>query len=369
MKTHYKAFILAVALCATAGVAGAQDQPGPGGILPTPEEPPNRQGTRGANFLQLGVGARSNAMAGAVATTVEGPSSWYWNPAGAASTEFFTVHGSRQELYAGLDIAQNYAGIALPVLGGVGGVSFTSLNSGELQRSTEQEPFGDPTVGETFEFTATAVSLNYARRLTDRLDLGFGLKFISEGLTDARTNWVAVDLGTQFRTGIYGLTIGAALQNIGPASKVSGELVRRRINTDEAFNQNTPVVFDVLETDLPTMFRFSVGTDLYGRASSILGSGTGMHSLAGEVAFNDAIDTDIQVAGGLEYGFNNFAFVRVGKRLYNDDRATGDEALYGLSGGLGLRLPVGERSFRFDYAYTSMGDLENVQVFSLEFGR
>src|SRR5688500_16077848 len=117
MKTHYKAFILAVALCATAGIAGAQED-GPGGILPTPEDPPTRQGTRGANFLQLGVGARGNAMAGAVATTVEGPAAWYWNPAGAASAEFFTAHASRQDLYAGLDIAQNYAGIALPLLGG-----------------------------------------------------------------------------------------------------------------------------------------------------------------------------------------------------------------------------------------------------------
>lgn len=368
MKTQYTAIVLTVALFATAGMAEAQTA-GPDEILPTPDAPPTRQGTRGANFLQIGVGARGNGMAGAVASNVEGPSAWYWNPAGAASTELFTAHASRQNLYAGLDIASNYAGIAMPLLGGVGGISFNSLNSGELDRTTEFNPFGDATVGETFEYTATAVSLNYARRLTDRLDVGFGAKFISEGLTDARTTWGAVDLGTQFRTGLYGLTIGASLQNIGPASQASGELIRRRINTDQAFNQNTAVEFDVIETDLPTLFRFSVGTDLYGRASSILGSGTGMHSLVGELAFNDAIDTDVQMAGGLEYGFNNLAFLRVGKRFYNDDRATGNEGMYGLSGGLGLRLPIAARSFRFDYAYTSMGDLDNVQVFSLEFGR
>ncbi len=369
MKTHFfRAIVLAVALCATAGVAGAQDE-GPDEILPSPDNPPTRQGTRGANFLQIGIGARGNAMAGAVASNVEGPEAWYWNPAGAASIEMFSVNASRQNLYAGLDIASNYAALAIPLLGGVGGVSFNSLNSGDLQRTTEGEPFGDPIVGETFEFTATAVGLNYARRLTDRLDLGFGVKFISEGLTDARISWVALDLGTQFRTGLYGLTIGASLQNIGPSSQVSGELIRRLVNTDEAFPSNTAVEYDVEETDLPTLFRFSVGTDLYGRASSILGSGNGMHSLIGELAFNDAIDTDVQMAGGLEYGFNNLAFLRVGKRFYNDDRATGNEGMYGLSGGVGLRLPIASRSFRFDYAYTSMGDLENVQVFSLEFGR
>ena len=29
---------------------------GPGGILPTPQDTPNRQGTRGANFLHIGIG-------------------------------------------------------------------------------------------------------------------------------------------------------------------------------------------------------------------------------------------------------------------------------------------------------------------------
>ena len=74
-----------------ASVAGAQ---GPGGLQPAADEPPTRQGTRGANFLHIGPTARANAMAGAVGTSVSGPTAWYWNPAGAALTESFE-HASR----------------------------------------------------------------------------------------------------------------------------------------------------------------------------------------------------------------------------------------------------------------------------------
>ncbi len=65
-------------------------------------------------------------------------------------------------------------------------------------------------------------------------------------------------------------------------------------------------------------------------------------------------------------------FVRGGKRFYNDDRDIGEDSsiMYGLSGGFGVRLPIAGRGLRFDYAYTALGDqLQNIQVFSLEFGR
>ena len=371
MNTVHRSITLAAALCAAvAGLARAQGTGTPGEILPTPEEPPTRQGTRGANFLQIGVGARLSAMAGAGVTMVDGGDAWYWNPANAAGIDRFSANVTRHELYSDLDIAMNYGGIALPALGGVVGASVTSLNSGDIDRSTENAPYGDPIVGETFQFTATAASLNYARRLTDRLDVGGGVKYITEGLTDARTNWVAFDFGTQFRTGIYGLTLAAALQNIGPNAEAHGELIRRNVNNDEVFGENTPVQFQVEETDLPINFRFSLGSELLGSPAAILGTGGNKHRLNAEAAFSDAIDTDLQFALGAEYSFANVAFIRGGKRFYNDDRAQGEnKGAYGLSGGLGLRLPVGGRGLRFDYAYTNVGELENVQVFSFELGR
>src|SRR6476620_3690799 len=115
---------IAATLAATIGAALATARPlvaqaaqNPGSISPSPEEPPTRQGTRGANFLQLGIGARENAMAGAVSSIVTGPTSWYWNPAGAAAVQGFSAVATRQQMYTDLDITMNYVGVAIPVGG------------------------------------------------------------------------------------------------------------------------------------------------------------------------------------------------------------------------------------------------------------
>ena len=347
----------------------AQAAQNPGTLSPSPEEPPTRQGTRGANFLQIGIGARENAMAGAVNTLVDGPNSWYWNPAGGASMERFSASASRQALYTDLDIAMNYVGVAVPLGGGVIGAHFTSLNSGDIERTSTNNPYGDNALGLTYQWTSSAVGLDYARSLTDRLDVGFGLKMISEGVTDASTSWGALDVGTQFRTGIFGMTLGASVMNVGPSSRASGQLISQTINTDRVNNQRTRVFLRTGETELPTMFRFSVGTELLGGAGALFARGGGHHVLRTDLSVNDAIDQAAQLAVGAEYSWRDVVFARGGKRFYNDDRASGSRGLYGLAGGLGARLPIGGRSLRFDYGYVSLGDLENMQVFSFELGR
>jgi hypothetical protein len=364
-----RAAILAATLVAAGSAAGAQAAQNPGSISPSPEEPPTRQGTRGANFLQIGIGARENAMAGAVNSIVSGPTAWYWNPAGAASVETFSAAASRQAMYTDLDISMNYVGVAMPLGGGVVGAHFTSLNSGDIERTTTANPYGDNAVGLSYEWTASAVGVGYARQITDRLDLGLAIKVVSEGLTDASTTWGAVDVGTQFRTGLFGTTLGASVMNVGPAARPSGQLISQTINTDRVNNQRTRVFLRTQEAELPTMFRFSAGTEIIGGAGAVLARGGGQHVLRTDVSVNDAIDQASQLAFGAEYAFRNLVFARAGKRFYNDDRATGTRGTYGLAGGLGVRLPVGQRALRFDYGYVSLGDLENVQVFSFELGR
>ena len=369
MTRTRRTFVVAAALAGlglAAAPAGAQ---GIGGELPSPDRPPTRQGTRGATFLDIGIGARANAMAGAAVTSVVGPTALYWNIAGLAGVEAFSAHATRQLLYDDFDISQNYFGAALPFFGGVVGASVNTLSSGDLQRATEDDPFGDNTVGQTFEWTSTAIGLGYSRRLTDRLDVGAQAKFVFEGMSDAQTSWAAVDFGTMFRTGIYGLNVAAALQNIGPSARASGQGVRRVIDDDDFFNRSVPINFATRDTDLPTTLRFSVGGDVYGHAQSMFGAGSGQHTVMGELAFSDGVGTALQTAVGAEYGFRNFAFIRAGKRWYNDERDAGSGGGYGFSGGVGVRLPLAGRALRFDYSYTEMGLLQNVQVFSFELGR
>lgn len=366
MKTIHKAIAAAALFVSAAATADAQ---GFNGLVPDQNNTPTRQGTRGANFLEIGVDARGNAMAGAVVSWTDSPSALYWNPAGISNVETFSVEATRQNLYSDLDIAHNFAGVAIPAFGGVLGAHVIALNSGDIQRTTAAFPEGgDPTFGNTFQWTSTAIGLSYGRRLTDRLSVGATGKFVTEGLSDANTSWGALDVGTQFNTGIYGITLGAAVLNVGPASEARGSAVKRQVDTDEFANRRTEIQFATQSTELPTLFRFSVGMDLLGRAGSVISTDP-RHRLLAEAAFNDAIDTDLQFAAGVEYSFNNLVFLRGGKRFYNDERSTGNSGTYGLSGGAGVRLPFASRAIRFDYAYTSLGDLDNVQVFTLGFGR
>jgi hypothetical protein len=370
MHTSKKAYVWAAAIVAAAGGSlHAQAAQLPGALQPGVDQPPTRQGTRGANFLEIGVGARESALAGAAAALTDGPSAWYWNPAGATSVEGFSAVASRQDMYRDLDITHNFAALSIPLFGGVVGVNFTSLNSGDIDRSTPDEPFGDRTVGSTFTWNSTAVGAGYARRLTDRLDVGAQIKLISEGLSDASTSWGAVDLGTKFRTGLYGLTLGATIQNVGPAGRMRGQLINRNVNTDRFNDQNTRVQLRTVDTELPTMFRFSVASDIYGEATSLYGTAGSKHVLRGELAVSDAIDTDVQSAIGLEYSFNQLFFLRGGKRFFNDDRSTGSAAKFGTSVGAGVRIPAGARSLVFDYAYTGAGDLQDIQVFTFSLRR
>ena len=81
---------------------------------------------------------------------------------------------------------------------------------------------------------------------------------------------------------------------------------------------------------------------------------------------NDPVDAPQETALGLEYGFRGLAFVRAGKRFANEDQI--DHGLmHAAAAGGGLRLPVGELgTLSVDYAYTSMEQLENIQVFSFQ---
>ena len=344
---------------------------GPGGILPTPQDTPNRQGTRGANFLHIGIGARGGAMAGAVGSSVSGPTGWFWNPAGAATTESFAMAAGRQKLYDELGVEQTYAAGSIPLLGGVVGLHLNTLGSGPIKRTTELNPFGERLGGNAFEWTSTVVGLGYAKRLTDRLSIGGQVKYISEGIPDASTHWTAFDIGTQFNTGLYGLVLAGAIQNVGGTARANGPLIQRLITTTDGsqLSESRRVQFFTNNTELPVEFRLSLGADLLGSANSLLGGAGGKNTLSAELSVTDATDYSTQYGVGLEYGYRNMLFVRGGKRMYNDGRDVGGVGQVGMAGGFGLRLPVFGRSVRFDYSYEGAGALQNIQIFSFEVGK
>jgi hypothetical protein len=371
MRTHRSLGIALAALLLVAGSRGHAQTVGEG--LPTdPERPNTRVGTRGANFLEIGIGAPALAMSGAGATLQPGVFSMYWNPAGIGHLERFGVGFSYSALYADLDINYFFAGAALPFLGGTLGAAVASLASGDIPRTTEDFPDGgDPRFGTVFEWTSSFVGLYYGRRITDRLVVGGGAKFVTEGTTGASADYVGFDGGLTFVTGLYGIQIGAAIANVGSEGRFDGRDVRRIIADDEQIfgstRRNLEIDFTTDRLQLPTLFRFSVRVDVTGTPEALFQAPG--HGLNVALDFSDANDTDLETAVGLEYNYRELIFLRAGKRFFNEDRTDAFRGFgHGLGLGAGLALPTLGGRLKLDYAFVDMGELDNIQVFSVELG-
>jgi hypothetical protein len=197
-----------------------------------------------------------------------------------------------------------------------------------------------------------------------------GVRYAREGIDFAHNGYLGFDVSTRFRTGLYGLTVAGAVMNMGSRSAFTGpgvgEAIRQPRYDGKPTGRNIPVQWDVREVEMPTTFNFALLSQIYGDAEAMFGANPN-HALLAEVNFRDAIDTDIQPAIGVEYGFKKTFFARAGKKFLNEQHAPwgfGD----GVAFGGGVRLPILGRHMTLDYAYTVMGELRNNQVISFDIG-
>jgi len=341
-------------------------------IIPSPNEGSSRVATRGANFLHIPVGARQQGLSGAAVGSSEGPSALFWNPANLAGATGVNVFVSRMQLFGNSGITNTAGAVSIEVGQGALGFGIVQYSSGDIQRTTERAPDGDdPAFPGVFAWKGTALSAHYARNLTDRLSAAVGGRYASEGIEFAKSGYFGVDISTRFRTGLYGLTVAAALSNVGSTSQFSGPAVGEAIsaprNNGQPTGRDIPINYDTHDALMPTVFKFGVLSNLIGSAEAFAGT-SATHSLTAEMDFSKAIDTDLQTAVGVEYGFRKAYFLRVGKRFFNEQHAPWKFS-DGLAFGGGARVPLMGRVLNFDYGYVTMGELRNNQVFSFEFGQ
>jgi len=365
---RFSAFAALFAITASAPLA-AQGQ---GSYYePDPKLEGTRVGTRAADFLKMGVGARGLALGSAYTAMADDIYALYWNSAGLAHIQSLSAAFSHAALFEEADITHQFVGVALPMLGGVFGVSGIFFDSGDIPRTSELFPQGgDPDFGDTFTWTGSAIGLHYARFITDRLSVGFAAKVVTEGITGATASYVGFDAGVRFNTGVFGTTIGAALTNVGSEGRITGGPVDRRINGQETeLDLLRPLEIGIRTTpaSLPTAFHFGIQTSLVGGPSAVLAPSPN-HRLVALVQVDDGIDSAMQPSFAAEYAFREILFARIGKRMMNEPRTGFRESMHGASAGFGVRMPLGGgRRAGFDFGYVDMGELENIRVFSFEF--
>jgi long-subunit fatty acid transport protein len=279
--------------------------------------------TAGAQFLELGVSARAIGIGEAFLAISDDPSAVYYNPAGLAQI------ANREAMFTHVsylaDINYDFAGLAYPTTrfgGGIWGVGFYMLNAGDMDATLWEYPYGS---GQTFTAKDYALSLSYARNLTDRFSVGTTLKLIDELYDTERAVGWAADMGTLYNTGFRGFKIAMVISNFGPNLKF--------------IRQDYP---------LPMNFKFGGVLDIVRNED---------HKATFSVEGSHPNDNVEKFNAGVEYWFKDMFSLRFGDHFGYD---TG-----GISAGLGFKLTISGKKLNFDYGYHDMGLLEGFHRFSV----
>ena len=309
-------------------------------------------GTTAAAFLEIGAGARAQAMGGAYTAITQDANAMYWNPAGIGRLSGFEVTFSYINWI--LDTKYDYVGIVKSINDVFSvGANITSFGVGEQPVRTVQLEGG---TGEFYTAQDVAIGVSLALNLTDRFSVGINSKYISQRIWHSSATGFAIDVGGMYLTQLKGLQLGFSISNFGTNMQMSGRDLLNVVDPD-IINEgvdNIPVNYKTGSFALPLLFRFGVSYQLI------------LSSISSETTFavdllkpnNDKESINL----GMEYLiFKTFA-LRAGYRSLFLDNNTG-----GLSLGFGLILSPSDSKFEVtvDYAYVDLGLLNAVHNFGL----
>jgi len=309
-----------------------------------------RLGTGGASELRLPVGARAIAMGGASLGSVSGAEALFYNPAGAAATDSPTeVMFSHTQYIADMDV--NYFGVTQSMGAlGVLGLSAKVLSIGDIPFTNEAAPDG---TGEIFSPTFATMGLTYAKRMTDRVNFGGTLSYISERILQETAAGAAFDFGFQYDTGYQGMKLGMAMKNFGPNLEFNGSDFDRNLLLpgDDPQSGSRTVSSGSARFEMPSYFQLGLSYPVVQGANSLT-----LHGIYQSSSFGQ----DEGCVGG-EWMYRRDAALRLGYR-YNSS----DDFLYGLSYGAGLRVPLGTANLWVDYAGQTVSDFfDDIQHLAL----
>ena len=98
---------------------------------------------------------------------------------------------------------------------------------------------------------------------TDRLRIGVTGKYIREDILTSYMQSFALDIGSNFNTGIYGFVLGMSVTNLGPEVKYGGQGLEVELE-DDTFSKITE------EFPLPMTFRLGLMNEVMGPNSEFM---------------------------------------------------------------------------------------------------
>ena len=349
MYRHANLFLGCLLLLAISVPGYAQDTGKPGD--PAFVQNVSNKGTISAAFLEIGIGARAEAMGGSYTAQAGEVEAIYWNPAGLAYLDGLAMSFTHTEWLADTNFDFFALATPLPFIGTVLAASFTSLTVPQQPVRTVDVPEG---TGEFYDAQDLAVNISVSARLIPSFSIGLSGKYISQRIWTESANQIALDAGVYYQTPLRGLSLGSSISNFGPDMRIEGRHLTNVLDPDMVNRgiENVPVSYETDNFSLPQIFRFGMSyeTSLPAKGHVVMGVDL-MHPTGSTESMNM----------GIEYGFNNLLFLRVGyQNLYERD------SVNGLTFGGGLHYILRNRSrFAFDYAYSDWGILQKVHRLTL----
>jgi hypothetical protein len=282
-------------------------------------------GTSGFEFLRTDFSPRSSAMAGSYVAMRSDMNGLFHNPAGLASAE------ERQ-------VMVNYLGHILSINGGSVGFSQQIENIGRISGAIIYFDYGNfketdefsVSTGRNFGASDLALAVSFSDYLEDRFAYGVTLKYAHSNIDVFSANAIAFDFGLIYEAPFQDdMFFGFSMLNVGSALGA----------------------FQTTDESLPLSINFGVSKKL---EHLPLVLNLNLNNL-NEVE-NTILDRIEKFSIGGEFTLSSKLRLRLGydNTLHKDLETSTGAGFSGVSLGLGF---VAWDNFRFDYSYSSWGDL------------
>lgn len=329
----------------------------------------SKKGTAGALELLLPVGARGTALGGSYLAGISGVEAIHWNPAGLAATTTGSVEALFSHMNYIADIGVDYGAVGVRFPGfGTLAFSLKAIDFGDIPVTTEALPEG---TGEEFSPSFVNFGVTYARRLTDRINVGATARFISESILRTSAQGFSFDAGVQYAFGgdawTKGLRLAVALKNLGPTMQFDGKDLERILVPPESHPNAPPrpLKFTAQAFELPSTLELGLAYDATMAANNRL-------TLMGMFQ-NTNFGVD-EYKLGAEYSYRDQIYLRGGYTLAPDEDkefdAAGSESdqskyIFGFTVGAGVSYNLGQVGVGIDYAYRDTDIFVGTNTFAL----
>ncbi len=284
-----------------------------------------RPGSSSAEFLNIGINARAEAMAGAYVSIADGGAELvHYNVAALARLRRTSVSFSHTDWFA--DMNHEFLSVALPMgANSTAAFTITAFQTDEMIVRTPLQPDG---TGETFYAGSYRFGIALARNLTDHVAVGVMATYIRVILhQDFAQDGFAGNFAVLYDTGVRNFRFGFQLSNFGSEIKF----------VNEAY-------------PMPTNFSFGLSANAVEFTDQ---------ALLVSVSASKRNDGSPRGTIGGEYNYRDFVFLRAGYNI--------DDPVRSLALGAGLKFSLGSHGLNVDYSYNEFDLLGGAQRMSIGF--